>query len=76
MASRSVPPSPSPRRVGIHIETFEACSDFTHITARRIAQQPKAAFDAGLRLDQLPSQTARLLPDFIDNYPGEILPHW
>jgi hypothetical protein len=28
------------RRVGIRIVTFEACSGFTHVTARRIAQPP------------------------------------
>ncbi|HLQ92542.1 MAG TPA: hypothetical protein VK148_21170, partial [Xanthobacteraceae bacterium] len=31
-------------RVGIRIVTFEACSGFTHVTARRIAQPPKATF--------------------------------
>jgi hypothetical protein len=29
---------PNGRRVGIRIVTFEACSGFTHVTARRIAQ--------------------------------------
>jgi hypothetical protein len=29
-----------PRRVGIRIVTFEACSGFTRVTARRIAQPP------------------------------------
>ena len=28
-------------RVGIRIVTFEACSGFTHVTARRIAQPPR-----------------------------------
>src|SRR5262249_56038932 len=37
-------PSPSDRRVGIRIVTFEACSGFTRVTARRIARPPKAAF--------------------------------
>jgi hypothetical protein len=31
---------PNGRRVGIRIVTFEACSGFTRITARRIAQPP------------------------------------
>ena len=31
-------PSPNGRRVGIRIVTFEACSGFTHVTARRVAQ--------------------------------------
>ena len=42
-------PSPLFRRVGIHDFTFEACSGFTRVTARRIAQPPKAAVVARLR---------------------------
>ena len=38
---RITQPSPNGRRVGIRIVTFEACSGFTHVTARRIAQPPK-----------------------------------
>jgi hypothetical protein len=34
-------PSPNLRRVGIHDFTFEACSGFTLVTARWIAQPPK-----------------------------------
>jgi hypothetical protein len=41
---------------------FEACSDFTHVAARWIAQPPKAAFVTRLRSSQSPSQTARQLP--------------
>ena len=60
---------------GIRLVTFEACSGFTHVTARRIAQPPKATFVARLRPSQLPSQAARQLPDPIDNYPGGTLLH-
>ena len=56
-------PSPFSRRVGIHISPFEACSDFTHITAHRIAQPPKAAFVTRLQPRELPLQTARQLPE-------------
>ena len=42
-------PSPLCRRVGIRDFTFEACSGFTHVTARRVAQPPKAAFVTRLR---------------------------
>src|ERR1700731_4813319 len=56
-------PSPNGRRVGIRIVPFEACSGFTHVTARRIAQPPKAAFVTRLQPGQLPGQTARQLPD-------------
>ena len=63
IASPHVLPSPNGRRVGIRIVTFEACSDFTRVTARRIAQPPKATFVARLQPSQLPDQTARQLPD-------------
>ena len=63
IASPSVQPSPFLRRVGIRIITFEACSGFTLVTARRIAQPPKAAFVTRLRPDRLPCQAARQLPD-------------
>ena len=56
-------PSPNGRRVGIRIVTFEACSGFTHVTARRIAQPPKAAFVTRLQPCRLPDRTARQLPD-------------
>ena len=36
---------------------------FTHVTARRIAQPPKAAFVTRLQPCQLPDRTARQLPD-------------
>src|SRR5215471_6319792 len=49
--------------IGIRIVTFEACSGFTRVTARRIAQPPKATFVTRLQPSQLPSQAARQLPD-------------
>src|ERR1700683_3162103 len=55
--------SPSPWRVSVRISSFEACSGFTHIAACRIYQPPEAALVAGLQPSQLPSQTARQLPD-------------
>ena len=63
IASPLMQPSPNGRRVGIRIVTFEACSGFTHVTARRIAQPPKATFVARLQPSQLPNQAARQLPD-------------
>src|SRR5580693_2694765 len=56
-------PSPNGRRVGIRIVTFEACSGFTRVTARRIAQSPKATFVTRLQPFRLPGRTARQLPD-------------
>src|SRR5215813_5651430 len=63
ISSSSARPSPIAGRVGIRDFTFEACSGFTHVTARPVAQPPKAAFVTRLRSGQLPSQTARQLPD-------------
>src|SRR6185436_9088784 len=63
IASPLMQPSPNGRRVGIRIVTIEACSGFTHATARRIAQPPKATFVARLRPGRLPDQAARQLPD-------------
>ena len=63
ISSPLVLPSPNDRRVGIRIVTFEACSGFTHITARRIAQPPKVTFVTGLRPCRLPNKAARQLPD-------------
>src|SRR5213078_2867920 len=63
IASPLTRPSPNGRRVGIRIVTFEACSSFTHVTARRIAQPPKVTFVTRLQPSRLPSQAARQLPD-------------
>src|SRR5208282_4860681 len=63
MPSPWMRPSPSPWRVGVRIETFEACSGFTRVAAGRIALPPMAAFVARLQPGQLPAQTARQLPD-------------
>ena len=63
-------PSPNLRRVGIRDFTFEACSGFTRVTARWIAQPPQAAFVARLRPGRLPRQTACQLPDQTDNCLG------
>ena len=63
IASPFMQPSPSDRRVGIRIVTFEACSGFTRVTARRIAQPPKVTFVTRLQSRQSPSETARQLPD-------------
>ena len=76
IASPLVPPSPNDRRVGIRIATFEACSGFTRVTARRIAQPPKVTFVTRLRLGQLPGRAARQLPDLSTIVRVEILLHW
>jgi hypothetical protein len=58
IASPLMLPSPFDRRVGIRIVTFEACSGFTHVTARRIAQPPKAAFVTRLQPCRLPNRSS------------------
>jgi hypothetical protein len=63
IASPLTRPSPVLWRVGIRITAFEACSGFTHVTARWIAQPPKAAFVTRLQPARLPDQAARQLPD-------------
>ena len=47
---------PKWQEVGIRIVTFEACSGFTHVTARRIAQPPNAAFVTRLQSRRLPDE--------------------
>src|SRR5262249_9268167 len=64
-------PSPNGRRVGIRIVTFEACSGFTRVTARRIAQLPKATFVTRLQSLRLPARAARQLPDQSTTLRGE-----
>src|SRR6476659_948219 len=54
VASPSALPSPHISRVGVRVFTFEACSGFTHVTACRIAQSPKATFVTRLRPGGLP----------------------
>jgi len=57
-------PSPIDRRIGIRIVTFEACSGFTRVTARWIAQQLKALpLSRGSGIAQLPGRAARQLLD-------------
>src|SRR4029079_18499376 len=59
---RPTRPSPNSGWVGIRIVLFEACSGFTRVTARMLAQPPKAAFVTGFRRSRLPGHAARQLP--------------
>jgi hypothetical protein len=56
IASPLMQPSPNGRRVGIRIVTFEACSGFTRVTARRIAQPPKVTFVTRLQPSGYPAK--------------------
>ena len=55
--------APAAPRQADYGHAFEACSGFTRITARWIAQLPKATFVTKLRDGQLPDRPARQLPD-------------
>ena len=70
IASPLMLPSPFDRRVGVRIVTFEACSGFTHVTARRIAQPPKAAFVTRLQPRRLPGRDRSSATRSIDNSLG------
>ena len=75
IASPLTRPSPNGRRVGIRIVTFEACSGFTHVTARRIAQPPKGDLcheAPALPVTRLSRSSAS---GSIDNSPGGIFLH-
>jgi len=74
--SPSVQPSPIYRRGGIHIGPFEACSSFTHITARQIARPPYVDFVTRFRPARLPAQTDRQLSNLTINYSSGSFPHW
>jgi len=56
---RSMQPSPSHRRVGIHDYTFEACSSFTRVAACRVARPPSVGFVTRLHRSRSPSSNAR-----------------
>src|SRR6476620_11261537 len=60
IASPLTRPSPFCRRVGIRTSTFEACSGFTHVTARRIAQPPRGGLchEASIRLVTHPNRSS------------------
>src|SRR5207244_7205384 len=55
-------PSPSPCRVGSHIEFFEVCSAFTCVTAYLLAGSPARPFPSEASAVSLPPLPLRLLP--------------
>src|SRR6266852_3199653 len=58
-SSRTAWPSRNERPVGIHKFPFEACSSFTHVTARRFARPPIVDFVTRLPSRPLPAELAR-----------------
>src|SRR6476659_7787267 len=76
IASPLTRPSPFCRRVGIRTSTFEACSGFTHVTARRIAQPPRGGLchEASIRLVTHPNRSSATRA--IDNSLGGSSLHW
>src|SRR5450631_958337 len=63
---RSLPqrhwPSPKLWRVGSHVNRFEACSAFTHVTAHRFAESQYDPFAPKALAISLPPLPLRLLP--------------
>ena len=47
--------SPRYRRVGFRIIGFEACSAFTHVAARRVAESPEATCDRSASVEVVTS---------------------
>src|SRR6202043_3126922 len=76
IASPLMQPSPNGRRVGIRIVTFEACSGFTRVTARRIAQPPRGdlCHEAPARAVARTSRSSAT--GSVDNSPGGFFLHW
>ncbi len=71
-ARRSLPgqcqPSPGCRRVGFRITRFEACSAFTRVAARMVAEPPDAARYIGvLQSKSLPPSTAPIASGWSDS---------
>src|SRR6202171_999474 len=73
---RSYSLSPNGRRVGIRIVTFEACSGFTHVTARRIAQPPKSGLCHEAPAQPVTRPNRSSATRSIDNSLGGFLLHW
>jgi hypothetical protein len=76
IASPFTRPSPLFRRVGIRTFTFEACSSFTRITARRVAQPPKGGLchEASTQSVTQPSRSSATRS--IDNSLDGTFLHW
>ena len=76
ISSPSARPSPNLRRVGVHDFTFEACSGFTRVTARWIAQPPESGLchEASARL--VAQQDRSSATRSIDNFLGGTFLHW
>ncbi len=62
LATRWRRPSPLRRWVGFRINLFEACSAFTHVTARMLAELLKQPFPSRASTVWLPARLSRLLP--------------
>jgi len=69
-------PSPNSSRVGIHKFPFEACSGFTRVTARWIAQPPDGdlCHEASIRPVARPNRSSATRST--DNSPGGNSLHW
>ena len=68
-------PSPSLCRVGSHIVRFEACSAFTHVTARLLAELPKATLSIEGFGSFVTSAVAPIATGRSDSLPGGTCTH-
>ena len=75
IASPLTRPSPNGRRVGIRIVTFEACSGFTHVTARQIAQPPTGDLCHEAPTHAVTRTSRSSATGSIDNSPGGFFLH-
>src|SRR3979411_2101871 len=66
---------PKWQEVGIRIVTFEACSGFTHVTARRIAQPPTGDLCHEAPTHAVTRTSRSSATGSIDNSPGGFLLH-
>ena len=78
---RSLPsrwrPSPYSRRVGFRITNFEACSAFTRVAARMVAEPPKAArFIGVLQTMSLPPSSAPTATGWSDSCRAGLATRW
>ena len=72
---RRAVPTTNGRRVGIRIVTFEACSGFTHVTARQIAQPPTGDLCHEAPTHAVTRTSRSSATGSIDNSPGGFFLH-
>ena len=72
---RQLRPSPILRRVGTCVNSFGACSAFTHITTCIFTEPLKRPFTSKAPTILLPPSPLRLLPGGANQFPGGSISH-